>query len=176
MHNTCRSLLILLLLAPLAVAGCDGDDDRVQTDILTLTDTFSLNDTDVAFTDFVANIRYTVPAITANVVANGAVLVFLEDLEGTWTALPYTYGIEAPDQPVVDYTVSIGYAFDTDLVDVFVEASSSDDVVWDEILEDPLLGTSRRIRFVVFNTFVSGKNDVDLTDYEALRARYGLPE
>ncbi|HEX7069490.1 MAG TPA: hypothetical protein VF190_01740, partial [Rhodothermales bacterium] len=93
MHNTCRSLLFLtLLLSPLAIAGCDGDDDRVETDIITLTDTFSLNDTDVAFTDFVANIRYSIPAVTANVVANGAVLVFLEDLEGTWTALPYTYG------------------------------------------------------------------------------------
>ncbi|HEX7069654.1 MAG TPA: hypothetical protein VF190_02565, partial [Rhodothermales bacterium] len=72
--------------------------------------------------------------------------------------------------------VSIGYAYDTGLVDVFVEASSSDDVVWDEILEDPLLGASQRIRFVIFNTFVAGKNDVDMTNYEALRAKYGLPE
>ena len=123
-----------------------------------------------------ANIRYSVPAIGPDVVANGAVLVFIEDLEGTWTALPYAYGIEAPDEPVVDYTVSIGYAFDTGLVDVFVEASSSADVVWDEILDDPLLGTTRRVRFVIFNTFVRGKTGVDVTDYEALRERYALPE
>ena len=168
--------IALLLTLSFWSAGCDGDEDRVETDIVTLTDSFSLNDTDVAFTDFVANIRYSVPAVTANVVANGAVLAFIEDLENTWTALPYTYGIEAVDQPVVDYTVSIGYAFDTGLIDVFVEASSSDDVVWDEILADPLLGTSRRIRFVIFNSFVAGKNTVDVTDYQALRDYYGLPE
>lgn len=175
MKNLNRGLLALLVVSTIWMAACDGSDD-VETDILTLTDTFSLNDSDVSFTDFVANIRYSVSAVTANVVANGAVLVFIEDLEGTWTALPYSYGIEAPDQPVVDYTVSIGYAYNTGLIDVFVEASSSDDVVWDEILNDALLGTSRRVRFVIFNTFIPGKNQVDLTDYQALRHRYGLPE
>lgn len=161
-----------------SVVACDGNDndDELRTEIITLTDSFSLNEPDVVFTDFVANLRYTVPLVTSNVVANGAVLVFLRDLENTWAALPYTYGIEAPDQPVVDYTVSIGYAYDTGLIDVFVEASSSDDVVWDEILEDPLLGESRAIRFVIFDSYIAGKNDVDVTDYEALRKRYGLPE
>jgi|SRR5690606_22420808 len=167
--------VVLVVGTALASTGCDGDDG-VETDIFTVSDTFSLNHTDVAFTDFVANIRYAISAIGADVVANGAVLVFIEDLHGTWTALPYTYGIEATDQPVVDYTVSIGYAFDTGFVDVFVEASSSDDVVWEEILDDALLGTTRRIRFVIFNTFVRGKTQVDVTDYEALRRHYGLPE
>lgn len=167
--------LSLLLVGTIAWTGCDGSDD-VETDILTLTDTFSLNDSDVSFTDFVANIRYRVPAVTANVVANGAVLVFIEDLEGTWTALPYSYGIESPDQPLVDYTVSIGYAFASGIIDVFVEASSSDDVVWDEIMSDALLGSPGRVRFVIFNTYIPGKNSVDITDYEALRDFYGLPE
>ena len=173
--KTTRALVPLLFAVTLWSTGCDGADD-IETDILTLTDTFSLDDTDVSFTDFVANIRYGIGEVTANVVANGAVLVFIDDLEGTWRALPFTYGVEAQDEPVVDYTVSMGYAFDTGFIDVFVEASSSDDVVWDEVLEDPLFASSRRIRFVIFNTFISGKNSVDVTDYEALRARYGLPE
>ena len=171
-----RYLPIALVALAFTMASCDGSDDDIETDIFTTTATFSLNADDVAFTDFVASIRYGIPQITANVVENGAVLVFIEDLEGTWTALPYSYGIEAVDQPVVDYTVSIGYAYDRQILDVFVEASSSDEVVWNEILSDQLLAATRLIRIVIFNTYIQGKNSVDLTDYEALRRHYNLPE
>ena len=165
---------LLVLLMPLAL-GCDGDGDDERTAVVTLTIPFSLSFTDVVFTDFVANLRYSVPEIGPDAVSFGAVLVFIRDLEGTWTALPFTYGVESATDPFVDYTVTLGYAYELNLLDVFVESSSSDDVVWDEILSDPLLSEIRDLRVVILEA-LPGKNSIDLSDYEALQRYYALPE
>lgn len=131
----------------------------------------------VAFTDYVANISFSIPEITRSVVDEGMVLVYLRDLEGTWTALPYSFGVEAPDQPVVDYTVSLGFAYEHRRLDVFLEASSADDVVWDDIFADPLVNRTASIKVVIVDGyFLAGKSGVDFSDYEAVKAHFGLED
>jgi hypothetical protein len=54
------------------------------------------------------------------VVEEGPVTAYVHEA-GTWTALPYTYGVEAPEQPIVDYAVSLGYGFEIGFVELFYE-------------------------------------------------------
>ena len=136
---------------------------------------FDLN-ADGVFSDFVANVSYDMPEFTPPVVDDGAVLVYIRDRSDTWTALPFTFGVEKIDEPVVDYTFTLGYAMEVGRLDVFVEASSNDDVVWDEILQDPFLGVSRQLKIVVIEGFFFAKDGPDLRDYEAVKAYYGLQE
>lgn len=125
--------------------------------------------------DFVANERYDFPEIDANVIRDGAVLGYYRDLVGTWSALPYTFSVEAADDPPrVDYTFDLNYAFGAGTIDVFVEASSSDPVVWDEIRATELFSAPLDIKIVIIQDYVAGKTGPDLSDYEAVAAYYGL--
>jgi hypothetical protein len=113
----------------------------------------------------VASVQYDAPEITERVVQNGAVMAYFRE-QGTWTALPYTYGVESPDLPAVDYTVTLGYAFETGFLEVFYEASSG--FVTDE-LPDQL------IKVVVIESFAGTRSaEVDLTDYNAVANHFGL--
>lgn len=49
----------------------------------------------------VASAQYTVPDLSISVVDEGAVLLFFRDQE-TWTAMPYTFGVESVEVPAVD--------------------------------------------------------------------------
>ena len=50
-------------------------------------------------------------------------LLFFRD-QGTWTAMPYTFGVESPDLPAVDYTISMGFGYELGFLEVFYEAST----------------------------------------------------
>jgi len=126
------------------------------------------------FNGAVASRQYDAPEISPSVVDGGAVLVYFRD-QGTWTALPFTVGVESRDLAAVDYTFSIGYGYDDDFLEVFLEASTDDDVVWDDIVS--LLPERYEMKAVIIDGFALGKNsDLDLRDYEAVKAYYGLKE
>lgn len=156
----------MLLLAAL---GCDsgvgppGRDGNAN--VFSHTVTFSMDR--AAFTDRFASMQFEVPDITDSVVDEGAVLAFFRE-EDTWTAMPYTFGIESPDLPAVDYTVTLGYAYEYRFFEVFYEAST------EEI--DLAQLADQQIRFVVIDGFPYGKTGVDLTDYEQVKAYFGLPD
>ncbi len=119
----------------------------------------------------VASEQYDIPEITPFVVDGGAVLVYFRD-QGTWTALPFTVGVESNDLAAVDYTFTMGYGFDDGFLEIFLEASTADDVVWDDILN--LLPASYDIKVVVIDGFVGKNTNLDVRDYEAVKAYYGL--
>lgn len=115
----------------------------------------------------VASVQFEVPDITPSVVDDGAVLLFFRE-QGTWTAMPYTFAVESPDLPAVDYTISLGFGYDDAFLEVFYEAST------DEVaLEDQ---PDRDIKAVVIDGFPLGKQDVDWTDYEAVKTFFGLKD
>lgn len=129
---------------------------------------------DVTFNGPVASQQFDAPEITPSVVDGGAVLVYFRD-QGTWTALPFTVGVESADLPAVDYTFTLGFGYDDDFLEVFLEASTDDDVVWDDLLS--LLPGSYDLKVVVIDGFFIGKNNnLDLRDYEAVKAYFGLQD
>lgn len=184
MRQTITSTLLAFFLVlatgcdsngPVGPPGPQGPPGRDgNANVFSVNFDFSLDDAD--FTPFVASIRYDVPGITGSVVDDGAVLVFFRDAVDTWTALPFTFGFEAPDDPPrVDYTATFGYAYEFERLDILLEASSSDDVVWDLIFED--FGGVFEMKAVVIDGFPAAKMmDVDLRDYQAVKEYFGLEE
>ncbi len=114
----------------------------------------------------VASVQYDVPSITPSVVDGGAVLAYFRE-QGTWTAMPYTFGEESPDLPAVDYTLSLGYAYDDAFLEVFYEASSSEAV---DLAAQP----DREIKAVIIDGVLLAKAGIDLTNYEAVADYFGL--
>jgi hypothetical protein len=108
-----------------------------------------------------------VPAITPSVVDGGAVLAFFRE-QGTWTAMPYTFAEESPDLAAVDFTVTLGFAFDDAFLELFYEAST----VEVDLTQQP----DRVVKVVVIDGFVLGKTGIDLTDYEEVKRYFGLEE
>lgn len=129
--------------------------------------TFTFSPDDAQIREAVASVQYEVPAITPLVVDEGAVLMYFRD-QGTWTAMPYTFGVESPDLPAVDYTVSLGFGYDDRFLEVFYEASTTS--------VDLRTLPDRTVRAVVIDGFFGAKAGVDWADYEAVRAHFGLPE
>lgn len=125
--------------------------------------TFSMDDAE--FNGPVASVGYDASAITESVVDYGVVLLYYRE-QGTWTAMPYTFADESPTLPAVDYTITLGYAYDDQFLEVFYEAST------DEI--DLSTQPDRLIKAVVIDGFPAGKVAVDLSDYEAVRAYFGF--
>lgn len=115
----------------------------------------------------VASVQYQVPDLTASVVDDGAILMFFRD-QGTWTAMPYTFGVESQDLPAVDYTISLGFGYEVGFLEVFYEAST--DAVDLRQLPD------REMKLVVIDGWYYGKRSIDLTDWEAVKAAYGLTD
>lgn len=132
---------------------------------------FSLNFTfrlaDAAYNGAVASVQFDVPDLNANVVDEGAILMFFRD-QGTWTAMPYTFGVESLDLPAVDYTISVGYGYEVGFLEVFYEAST--DAVDLSQLPD------RQMKLVVIDGFFYGKTGVDLTDWDVVKALYDLED
>ncbi|MDX1546056.1 MAG: hypothetical protein R3247_03660 [Rhodothermales bacterium] len=177
-----RSWILSSALAVLALLATGCDEGPVgppgppgNANVFSLSFTFDYNG--ALFNGAVASEQYDVPAITPSVVDEGAVLVYYRFAD-TWTALPYTLSVEAADDPPrVDYTATFGYAYDDQFIEVFVESSSDDEVVLDEIGATELFGSPIAMKAVIIDGFAFGKNSpVDLTDYEAVRAYFGLPE
>ena len=120
---------------------------------------------DAIINEKVASVQYDVPGITPTVVDEGAVLAFFRE-QGTWTALPYTFGFDNPEQQAVDFIITFGFGYDDGFLEVFYEASA--DGVTFESLPD------REMKAVVIDGFPLGKAPVDLRNYEAVKQYFGL--
>jgi len=104
------------------------------------------------------------PELSPSVVETGMVTAYVRE-QGTWTALPYTYGVESPDLPAVDYTVTLGYAYEVDFVEVFYEVSTPAAI---DALSD------QTIKVVVLDGRASSYANVNWSDYSAVAERFGL--
>lgn len=166
-----RGLLLLLLLT---MVGCDDSPTepiRDGTDVYAFEVDFRVEDAE--FVDSFALVQFDAPEITPSVNAEGAVLAYAR-IADTWTALPYTYGVESEDMPAVDYTVTLGFAYEERLLEVFYDLSFGDpEMVRDFALENL---PDRRIKVVVIEDFVAARSTVDVTSYEAVRQHFGLEE
>ena len=128
---------------------------------------FDFSMLDAIFNGKVASVQYDVPGITPSVVDDGAVLVFFRE-QGTWTALPYTFGYDNPDIQAVDFVVTFGFGYDDGFLEVFYEASAEG--VSLENMPD------REMKAVIVDGFPAAKASIDLTDYEAVKAFFGLKD
>ncbi|GIV60459.1 hypothetical protein GQ464_017520 [Rhodocaloribacter litoris] len=160
------ALMLVLAGCNIETVGPEGPPGPPgNANVFTLTFTFSM--ADAVFNGPVASVQYEVPAITRSVVDEGAVLLFFRE-QGTWTAMPYTFAVESPDLPAVDYTISLGFGYDVQFLEVFYEASTEAAPLEDQ--------PDRLMKAVVIDGFPAGKAPVDLTDYEAVRRYFGLPD
>ncbi len=174
------------LLCLFAVTACDStdprDDDLTDTEVFAVELSYDLWDAEVVTGDYgtgVANLGYDMPEIGGSVVRDGAVLVYIEDELDTWKAVPFTVGIEKIDEPVVDYTYTLNYAYDIGFIDVFVRASTDDPVVWDEIRNTRLFVEPRTLKVVIIDEFFASRAQsagVDLQSYSEVKAHFGLEE
>jgi len=93
--------------------------------------------------------------------------MFFRD-QGTWTAMPYTFGVESQDLPAVDYTISLGFGYELGFLEVFYEAST--DAV-------DLFGLpDREMKAVIIDGFYFGKKQLDVTNWEEVKAAYDLKD
>jgi hypothetical protein len=122
---------------------------------------------DAVINETVASVQYTVPELTPYVVDEGAVLLFFRD-QGTWTAMPYTYGVESLDLPAVDYTVSLGFGYDDNFLEIFYEVSTP--------AVDMGTLADRDIKVVIIDGFPLSKTGIDLSDWEIVKATFGLTD
>lgn len=126
---------------------------------------FDFSMADATVNGSVASVQYDVPDLTPLVVDEGGVLMFFRD-QGTWTAMPWTIGVESADLPAVDYTISLGFGYDVGFLEVFYEASTPAI----DLLSEP----TRQVKLVVIDGSVFGKKMVDLSNWEAVKQAYGL--
>jgi hypothetical protein len=164
--KTWKLSAVAVLLLTLC-SGCiiDADDrDRDRTELNTVEMIFSMDD--AALNGSVASVVFDVPFITPRVVDQGAVLMYYRE-QGTWTAMPYTFAVESPDLPAVDYTISIGYGFDVGTLEVYYEASTEAA----PILDQP----DRRMKAVVVDDLRFAR-EIDPNDYEAVKLHFGLKD
>lgn len=166
------SFLGLLLTFAVVAAGCEFVEEG-NADVYSVNFVFDLGDADLRGN--VASVQYDIPGITRSVVRDGAVLVYYR-YEGTWTALPFTLGVEKASEPVVDYTFTFGYGYDHRFLELFVEASSDDNVVWNDIEDTPLFRNRLEMKAVIIDALPAGSARVDLKSYEAVKAYYGLKD
>ncbi len=166
---TVPAVLVLLF----AVAACDS---APAPEHVTSVSSFEViyHVQDVTFSGPYALVQFREPRISPGVVEDGAVLAYARIAE-TWTALPYTYGVESLELPAVDYTVTLGYAFSTGLLEVFYDLSVTDpdlqrDIVFERLPERTL------IKVVVIEDFLATRRAVDVSSYEAVRRHFGLEE
>lgn len=134
MTTLTRILAVLLFGATLfGISGCDVTssnpvyDNGVRTQEFTprSTDFFVNESSDIAWYEWTTNL------LTPAVVDRGMVLLYARgDLviigeDNTWTALPFTQGIEPADGGAyVDFTITYTYAFDVDLLYLSVISSA----------------------------------------------------
>lgn len=159
-------LLPLLALLPL-VAACDVTDQRAaDVDVYTTEFAFRVSSAQLNSTGTVLSEQYDVPMLNRRVVDVGAVLCYFREND-TWTAMPYTYAVDRTDATAVDYAVSLGFAFEDRFLEVFYEASATG-VVGNQ--------PDRRIKLVLIGPDLANKQNVDYSDYEAVKRAYGLKD
>lgn len=159
---------VAVLLGTMSLAACGGDGPTgPEREASVHTITFDFDMSDATFNGPVASVQYDVPSITPSVVDHGGVLAFFWE-QGTWTAMPYTFAEESPELPAVDFTITLGYGYDDEFLEVFYEAST------DEI--DLGNQPPREIRAVILNGYAPAKAGIDHTDYEAVARYYGIDD
>lgn len=175
-----RSLLSSFLALGFFVfaAGCEGPvgppGPPGGADVFSFNFDFFIEDEDINGT--VAAAQFDAPDVSPAVVDDGAVLLYFRD-QGTWTALPFTFGVESPDEPVVDYTATFGYAFEVGFIEVFVELSTDDDVVWDEVLASDLFSGAIEMKAVIIESFSSfAKRGIDFKNYAEVKDFFNLKD
>lgn len=160
--------LLTTLVALIVLAGCEVntvEPTPPPQEPLARSFTASFNMADAIVDGTIATVVFDAPEVTARVVQTGMVMVYVREA-GTWTALPYTYGVESPDLPAVDYTVSLGYAFETGLVEVFYDVSNP--VALD-------LVPNRTVKVVVIRGDAV-TYDVNWTDFDDVQSHFGLSD
>ncbi|CAM3242769.1 hypothetical protein [Rhodothermus bifroesti] len=163
-------LLAILGMSPLACEGPAGPPGPPgNANVVSFT--FTLLPERLRYNGPVASVGYEVPEISASVVEGGAVLVYFYE-QGTWTALPYTFAYESSELPAVDFTVTLGYAFEVGFLEIFYEAST--EAV--DLRRLGLVQTPRRLKVVIIDGFPLAKMPVDVRNYEAVRAYFGLSD
>ncbi len=168
MKNVYTVAFCLTLLVGLS--ACDSQGSRGpqgppgNANVLATTFIFSMDD--AAINGPVASVQYDVPQLGSAVVDDGAVLAYFYE-QGTWTAMPYTFGEESPELAAVDYTLTLGFAYDIQFLEVFYEASSGEAV---DLAAQP----DREIKAVFIEGFPLSKAGIDLTDYNAVAEYFGL--
>ena len=162
---------LLLAVVALFVAGCDQGPVGPQGPpgppgdpaVYSFTVDFFLDE--AQFNGPIASIQYDAPEISPRVVDEGAVMAYFRE-QGTWTALPYTYGVESENVAAVDRTVTLGFAYEVDFFEVFYEASRP------EVLN---LLPDQEVKVVIIDSFAGARAaGVDLTNYADVKAHYGL--
>ncbi len=160
----------IFLLFAAFFGGCSdtyGPDEPRRAGVHSFEFQFNAADASLDASGLVASAQYDAPSITRSVVDHGAVLVYFRKFD-TWTAMPYTYGVESPTQPAVDYTLTLGYAFERNFLEVFYESSTAE--------VNPRAQPSYRIKVVVIDELGHGKRPIDLRNYEEVKAYYGLTD
>lgn len=165
-HLTPLLFGLMSLFSATVLTGCVFEADRDDVEVRSLEVLFSMDD--AVINGPVASAQYGVPGITPEVTDFGVVMAYFRE-QGTWTAMPYTFGEESPDLPAVDFTITMGYGYDDGLLEVFYEASTE---------EAPLIDQpDRRIKVVIIDDLsISSAANLDLTNYEAVKAEFGLED
>jgi hypothetical protein len=183
---------LVLLAAVMLAAGCDegpvgpqgppGPPGPSETAVYTENFRFDLSDAERSEDGFTTAVPYELD-LPPSIADDGAVFLYYRAY-GTWTAAPTTVGVEAPnDPPRVDYTVTLGYGYDVDFLEVYLEASSADQAVWDAIAETQGLFTEAgigdpdgvRMKAVLLEDLAAAaKRSVDFSDYEEVARVYDL--
>ncbi len=165
-----QRITVAVLALSLAACNVDTGSGPVgppgppgNANVFSLNFFFSMDD--AAINGSVASVQYDVPDLTPLVVDEGGILMFFRD-QGTWTAMPWTVGVESADLPAVDYTLSLGFGYDVGFLEVFYEASTP--AV--DLLNEP----DREVKLVVIDGSVFGKKMVDVSSWEAVKEAYGL--
>ncbi len=159
-------LFVLMALGSMVMTGCVFEADKDRVEVRSLEVLFTMDD--AVINGPVASAQYGVPGITPEVTDFGVVMAYFRE-QGTWTAMPYTFGEESPDLPAVDYTITMGYGYDDGLLEVFYEASTEEAPLFDQ--------PDRRIKVVIIDDLsISSAANLDLSNYEAVKAEFGLQD
>jgi len=177
--HTMRTTLLSLPLLLLLLVGCEGPTgpqgpqgpQGPRGPAGALVETFEVEfDADAASVsedELVLFQNYDFPEITESVENNGFVQAYYLAENDTWTAMPYTFGDESPDINAVDYTLTLGYAWNVDLVQIFYEASAPFALDF---------ARDRLIKVVIADGRAATTASVDWSDYSSVKQHFDLED
>lgn len=173
-----RLLLAPVLLA-LVLVGCEGPTGPQGPQgpqgppgpagalVETFEVTFDVDDATEGEAGLVLFQNYEFPEITESVNNNGFVQAYYLADNDTWTAMPYTFGDESPDINAVDYTLTLGYAWNVGLVQLFYEASAPFALDF---------ARSRTVKIVIADGRAAATAGVNWSDYSSVKQHFDLEE
>lgn len=175
--RTLRLVPLAILALSVWFAGCDqgpvgpegppGPPGPPGAFVQTFEVTFDASAATVDESGVVLFQNYDFPEITNSVDANGFVQAYYRAANGTWTAMPYTFGEESQNVDAVDYTLTFGYAWDVGLVQLFYEGSApfALDFAVDRTVKVVIAdGNSASVRGLDWSNYSAVKNHFNLDD------------